>query len=220
PAIGAPLFDILYAAVAADLAVVLTGQAKRLVKLLEELIKRELRRRRVWVAVLQQRQTHHDVRHPFTASGVRDLLHVFHETRYVQKLRHWTHLSVFFVDHHCRADAAVRVTTARNLAPLGIRTVNEIRKVRKGAHQRKREPIARGFGNTNLVLHVVRQVRERVTLLQTTLRSDLFVTAGKRNRLERKERNLLRIVECKANDRTNLVVVDTVDERRNQNDLN
>src|ERR1043166_8269831 len=63
-------------------------------------------------------------------------------------------------------------------------------------------------------------MRKRVALLQTTLRSDLFVATSKRNRLERKECDLLRIVECEANDRTNLIVVDAVDERRYENDLN
>src|SRR5690349_24962872 len=42
PAIRTALLDIIFAAIAADLAVVLTSQAKRLVKLLEEFVKREL----------------------------------------------------------------------------------------------------------------------------------------------------------------------------------
>src|SRR5690349_23347448 len=62
-------------------------------------------------------------------------------------------------------------------------------------------------------------MRERVALLQTTLFGDLFVAAGKRNRLERQERDLLRIVERETNDRADLVVIDTVDERRNEHDL-
>src|ERR1700741_1424441 len=48
---------------------------------------------------------------------------------------------------------------------------------------------------------------------------DLFVATGERNRLERQERNLLRIVERETNDRTDLIVVDTVYERRHQDDL-
>ena len=54
----------------------------------------------------------------------------------------------------------------------------------------------------------MREVRKRVALLQTTL-LDLFVATSKRNRLERQERNLLRIVE-RETDRTNLIVVDAV----------
>ena len=126
----------------------------------------------------------------------------------------------FLVDHHRSTDTAVRVTTAGNLSPFGLGTVNQIRKISKGAHQRKREPIARRLSDAHLVLHVVSQVRKRVTLLQTALLGDLFVATGKRNRLERKERNLLRIVERETNDRTNLVVVDAVDQRRNEHDLN
>src|SRR5688572_11288411 len=60
---------------------------------------------------------------------------------------------------------------------------------------------------------------ERVTLLQPTLFGDQLVTAGKRNRLESDERDLLRILECESDDRTDLIVVDSVDERRNKNDI-
>src|SRR6185369_12423991 len=130
------------------------------------------------------------------------------------------HLFEFLVDHHCRTDTAVRVTTAGNLAPFSLWTVNEIGKVRERAHQRQREPVACRFSDTDLVLHVVRQMRERVTLLQTTQRSNLFVATGKRNRLEREERNLLWIVERKPNDRTDLIVVDAVHERGYEHDLN
>src|SRR4051794_35942785 len=63
-------------------------------------------------------------------------------------------------------------------------------------------------------------MRERVALLQTTMLGDLFVATGERNRLERQERDLLRIVESKANNRTDLIVVDAVDERRNKHDFN
>ena len=98
--------------------------------------------------------------------------------------------------------------------------MHEIREISERSHQRKREPIARRLSDADLILHVVREVRKRVALLQATLLGDLFVAAGKRNRLERKERNLLRIVESEANDRADLIVVDAVDERRNEHDLN
>src|SRR6185369_147655 len=135
PAIRTALLDIVLAAVTADFAVVLTSQAKRLVKLLEELVKRELRRRLVWIVVFQEREPHHEVRHPLAARRVRDLLHVFDETRNVQELRHRTHLFEFLIDHHRGSDTAVRVTTAGNLAPLGLWTMYEIREVCEGSHQ-------------------------------------------------------------------------------------
>ena len=137
-----------------------------------------------------------------------------------KKLRHWTHLARFLVNHHCRAHAAVRMATARDLAPFGLRSVNQIREIRKGAHQRQRKPIARRLCDTNLILNIVRQVRKRVTLLQPALRRDLFVAASKRNRLKRKERNLLRIVESKSNNRSYLIVVDAVDQCGYQHNLN
>src|SRR5262245_24585984 len=63
-------------------------------------------------------------------------------------------------------------------------------------------------------------MRQRVALLQTTLFGDLFVATVERNRLERKERNLLRIVESETNDRANLVVVDSINQGGNENDFN
>src|ERR1051325_8586430 len=99
--------------------------------------------------MLQERQAHHDVRHPLAARCVSDLLHVFDKTRNVQKLRHGTHLSVFLVDHHRGTNAAIRVTTARYLAPLSLWTMHEIRKIRESAHQRKREPIACRLSDAN-----------------------------------------------------------------------
>src|ERR1051326_56577 len=135
PAIRTTLLNVSLTAIAADFTVVLTGQAKRLVKLLEELIQSKLRRRLVRVVVLQERQTHHDVRHPLATRRVSDLLHVFHETRNVQKLRHRTHLFEFLVDHHRSTNTAVRVTAAGNLSPLSLWTVNEVREVGKRAHQ-------------------------------------------------------------------------------------
>src|SRR5262249_18004205 len=55
PAIRSALLDIAGSAITADFAVVLAGQAKRLIKLLEELIQRKLRRRIIRVVVLQKR---------------------------------------------------------------------------------------------------------------------------------------------------------------------
>src|SRR5688500_13891415 len=62
-------------------------------------------------------------------------------------------------------------------------------------------------------------MRQRVTLLQTTLLGDQLVAAGERYRLERDERDLLWILESEADDRAHLIVIDTVDERRNKNDV-
>ena len=64
------------------------------------------------------------------------------------------------------------------------------------------------------------EVSKRVTLLQTTLFGDVLVAARERNRLERDERDLFRILESKANDRADLVVIDAVDQRRHENDVN
>src|SRR6185503_2670661 len=129
--------------------------------------------------MLQQSKAHHDVRHPLAARSISDLLHVFHQSRNIQKLRHWIHLAGFFIDHHGSTNATVRVTTARYLAPFCLWTMHEICKVSKRSHQREREPIARGFSDTDLVLHIVSKVRQGVALLQPALFSDLFITSSK-----------------------------------------
>src|SRR5688500_7619527 len=98
--------------------------------------------------------------------------------------------------------------------------MDQISKICKGTHQGKREPVARRFSDTDLLLHIVRQVRKSVALLQTTLRRDLFVTAGERNWLKRQKRDLLRVIQCEANNRADLVVVDSVYESCHQHNLN
>src|SRR6266478_1723304 len=118
PTICTTLLNIGLATVAAHLAIIFACQTKRLVKLFKELIKRKLRRRFVWVVVLEQRQAHHNIRHPLAARRVGNLLHVLDKARDIQKLRHRPHLFAFLVDHYRGANATVWVTTAGDLAPF------------------------------------------------------------------------------------------------------
>src|ERR1700686_1806068 len=60
---------------------------------------------------------------------------------------------------------------------------------------------------------------KRVSLLQTPVGGNRLVTTSKRNRLERKKRNLLWVIQCKADDRSNLIIVNAVYQRRDQNNL-
>ena len=62
-------------------------------------------------------------------------------------------------------------------------------------------------------------MRKRVALLESALLSDLFVPPGKGNRLERKKRNLLGIIKSEPNDRSNLIVIDPVDQGGHQHDF-
>src|SRR5688500_17351883 len=95
----------------------------------------------------------------------------------------------------------------------------QVSEVGKSAHQRKRNPITRRLSDADLVLNIVGQMRKRVALLQPALLGDLFVATGERNRLERKESNLLWIVESESNNRADLIVVDSIHERRHQHNL-
>ena len=49
---------------------------------------------------------------------IRDVLHVGDQALNVQELRNRTHFLRFLVDHYGRADAAIRVAAAGNLAPF------------------------------------------------------------------------------------------------------
>ena len=52
--------------------------------------------------------------------------------------------------------------------------------------------------------------------MKTTFWSDRFVTTSERNWLERKKSDLFGIIQSEANDRADLIVVDTVHEGRNE----
>ena len=70
----------------------------------------------------------------------------------------------FLVAHHGHADAAVRMAAAAELAPIRIRPVHQIREIGERAHEADREPVAHRLAETGLILHVVRQMRQRVAL--------------------------------------------------------
>src|SRR5258705_10012333 len=129
--------------------------------------------------MLQQRQPHHDVGHPLSARGVSDLLHVLNEARDIKEFRNRSHLLAFLINHHCRSDTAVWMTATRNLTPFCLRAVYQIREIGKRSHQRQREPITSWFGDTDLTLHIVREVRQRIALLQSSLFGNFSVTASK-----------------------------------------
>src|ERR1039457_2553813 len=86
----------------------------------------------------------------------------------------------------------------------------QIGPVGKGADEGQREPVAGGFAQAGLILHVVRHA---------ALVWDGLVAAGKRNRLERKERNALGIVEGELDDAAHLLVIDAVDQRDDGHDV-
>src|SRR5215831_3986659 len=89
----------------------------------------------------------------------------------------------------------------------------------EGAHERDGEPVAGGLAQSGLALHVMREMRQRVALRVTTLVGDLFVASGERNRLEREERDALRVVERELDNSSDLFVVQAVDDGYNRNDF-
>ena len=137
PRVLTTFLDVLGRAVGTDLSVIFARQAKRLVELLQDAAERQAVRCTVRVVVLEKGEAHHQVREPFAAVRVRDVLHVRDQSLDIQELRHRSHLLCFLVDHHGRADAAVRVAAARNLSPFALRPVDHVRKIGERSHQAK-----------------------------------------------------------------------------------
>ena len=206
-------------AVLADLAVVLAGRAEGLVELLHQVDQLEVRRRLERVVVPHQRERHADDREELAAAGVVDLREVLRQLLGVEERRDRDRFLRLLVDHHRHADAAVRVAAAGEVAPLRIRSVNRVGPVGEGAHERDREPVAHRLAETRLVLHVVRQVRQRVALRRAALGRHFLVAAGERHRLERQEVDLARVVERELDDASDLLVVDAVDDRHDRDDV-
>src|SRR5579863_2099122 len=224
PGVGAALEGILVGALRARVAVLLlrllvAGEGERLVKLLQQVDQGKRGRRLEGPVVLEQRQAHHEVRGPLAAPGVGDLVDVGDEAGDIEELGDRRPLLVLLIDHQRRAHAAVGVAAAAYLAPLRLGSVDQVGEVGEGAHQRDGKPVARGLGDAHLPLHIGSHVRERIALPQTALRRDVLVAAGERYRLERDEGDLLGVLAGEVDDGSYLVVVHSVDERRDQDDL-
>ena len=204
---------------AADLAVLAAGRVEALIELLQQVGQFEVRRGLERIVVAHGRERHADDAPELAARAVVDLRDVLRELLAVQERGDRHGFLGLLVDHDREADAAVRMAAAVQLAPIRLRPVRQIGPIGEGAHERDREPVADRFAQSDLILHVVRQVRQRVALRLAALVGDFFVAAGERNRLEAEERDDLRIVEREADHRSNLLVVDAVDDRDDRDDL-
>ena len=96
------------------------------------------------------------------------------------------------------------------LTPIAVRPMYQVGPVGEGGHERDGEPVARRFAQASLVLHVVRHVRQRVALCLAPLVADVLVAAGKADRLEAEEVDLLGIVQSELDDASHLLVIDSV----------
>src|SRR5208282_6759990 len=99
---------------------------------------------------------------------------------------------------------------------LGVHYVGP---VAERAHETDWKPVAGGNAEAGLILYVVGQVRQRVTLRLAAFVGDGFVSAGERHRLEAEEADLLWIVQGELDDSSYLLVVDAVDKSDDGNDF-
>ena len=204
---------------AGDLAVVAAGGAEAFIELGQQREDAEVGGSVLGLVVADERESSANHREVLTAGCVVDAGDVLRETISVEERRYRNSFLGFLIDHQRHADAAVRVAAAGELAPVVVRSVDEIGPVGEGGHEADREPVADGLAEAGLVLHVVREMRQRVALRHAALVGDIFVAACERNRLERKEVDLLGVIERELDDAANLLVVDAVDDAGDGNDV-
>jgi len=219
PAVLAAELDVFHGAVALDAAVVFAGGVEGLVHLLHHVSDFEVGGRLEGIVVAHQREAETDGGEPLAAGRVVDLGKIFGDCAHVEEGGYGSGFLGFLIDHERHADAAVGMATAGELTPLGAGSVNEIGPVREGAHEADGEPVAGGLANADLVLDVVRHVRERVALGEAALVRDVLVAACEADRLEAEEADLLRIIQRELDDVADLLIIDAVDDRRDGNDI-
>ena len=123
------------------------------------------------------------------------------------------------VDEQHRPDAAVRVAAALERAPLRLEAAEQVLQIRERPRRRQRVPVAHRLADAGLRLHVVREVRERVALARARLVVDVLVAAGEGDRLERDGVDLVDVLDRELQDVADLVVVDAVDDRHDERDV-
>src|SRR6266849_1602442 len=223
PRVGlAALHGVFVGAIRRRLAVFLLGilgECPSLVKLLEEVVKREALRSLESLVILEERQSHHEVGEGFAARSVGDGGNVPDELLRVEEARNRRPFLGFLVDHDRRADAAIGVAAARESAPLRIRAVDQIGETSEGGDERDGEPVAGGFHFADLAADVLRQMRKGVALAEAALRSNVFVAASEGNRLEADEGDFLWVFHREFHDGADLVVVDVVHDGDDQHDF-
>jgi len=219
PAVAAALLDVFHGAVSGHLAVVAAGGAEALVELLQQVDDLEVRGSVRGVVVAQKRERDADDGEELAAGGVVDAGDVLGELHGVEERGDGNGFLGLLVDHQRHADAAVRVASAGELAPLVVRSVYEVGPVGEGGHEGDGEPVAGALTEASLVADVVREVRQGVALRCAALVRNLFVAAGEGHGLEGEEVDLLGVVERELDDTADLLVVDAVDDRRYGNDV-
>ncbi len=135
PAIRPALMDVRAGAIGGNLAVVPPRRAERLVELLHQVRQLEVCRGLEGIVVLHQCQGHPRHREDAAARGVVHPCEIARQLVRFQEGGDRHGLLRFLVDHDGHADAAVRMTAAGQVAPLGRRAVHEIGPVGEGAHE-------------------------------------------------------------------------------------
>ena len=138
PAVGAALLDVVNRALAryaAVLCVGFLGGAKCLIELTQQIDELEVLGRLERIVITGKRQRHAEDREEPSAGSVVYLRHVLRDAIAVQECRNRDRFFGFLIDHHCHANAAVRVASAAQLSPICAGTMDQIGPVRKSGHK-------------------------------------------------------------------------------------
>ncbi len=201
PAILAALDDIFEGPVGCDFSVVPSGDSIGLVELLEERLQREVRRR------LGTGRSSSSPRGP-CPEPERNRPRAASLTL-VTSLASWSPFKKggdrsrflgLLVDHDGHSRAAVGVATAAELTPVALGSVHQVGPVGERTQEGDGEPVASRLTESgHCSFTSCARCDERVALRRTALVAHRFVAAGEGDRLERKERNPLRVVEGEPN---------------------
>src|SRR5262245_52719798 len=99
------------------------------------------------------------------------------------------------------------MATALHGAPVRGRPLNQVGDVRKWTRRGKGKPVPERLERAGLCSYVVREMRQRVPPLVSSLVVNILVAARERHGLKRDEADLLAIVCREPYDRSHLIVV-------------
>ncbi len=169
--------------------------------------------------VAEDRQRHLRGGPDLVPAGIRDALDVREQAIHVENGGDGHRLLRLRVDEQHRPDPAVGVAAALQGSPLRLETPEEVLQVGERTRRGQRIPVPHRLADSRLRLRVVGEVRQRVALLLPGLVVDVLVPPGEGDRLERDGVDLVDVPDRELEDLADLVVVDAVDDRGHQRDV-
>src|SRR5208283_849359 len=195
------------------------GKRPSLIKFLEEVVQLQALGTFKGLVVLQEGHGHHEVGEALAAGGIGDCGDIRGELLRVEEARNGGPFLGFLVDHDGGTHAAIGVAAAGERTPLGFVALDHVRETREGADKGDGKPITIRLDAANLLTHIVGEVRKGVALAEAPLGRNVFIAAGKGNRLEADEGDFLGVLHRELDDGADLIVVHVVNDGHNEDDF-